>query len=294
MKTGLSLGFILALAGNALAETTDCAALARALQSVGGYEMTALPQGMDEGWCVLDGANLRAAAGDAPELSAERLRLRGSLTSEAPASLEIDIAGLRLSPKLGDKALDDRLRSLVRLQTVDFRLTVAEDAEAGVIALRQGEIRLSGGSELRFNAGVRGKGLSLASFLRGKLISLDLEWRNDGKLLRPVMEIAGERLDKTATGAATVDVSRRALRQLVDTLPAASLPDPSRKALEKLIRVLPQGRGVLTLSFTSDKGMGAIDLASVALSDDPLAAAALERLLQGSMIWADWTPGLAP
>ena len=70
------LALLLALlAGPVAAEPAGCPELAATLERVTGYRVTAPPAGPEAGWCVFDGAVLHASG--APDLAADRLRLRG-------------------------------------------------------------------------------------------------------------------------------------------------------------------------------------------------------------------------
>jgi hypothetical protein len=60
------------------------------------------------------------------------------------------------------------------------------------------------------------------------------------------------------------------------------------------VAALPQGRGRLVLRLEAPQGIGPAGLALAALSDDPLGAEALARLLAGATLTADWQPGLQP
>ncbi len=272
----------------------DCAALTAALGALGGYDLTVPPLGPQDGWCVLDGAALRSDRPGQPALTADRLRLRGSVVGAALVGLEVDLSGLRVAFKAGDVAVDDRLRGLVRLQTADLRLWAGVDPATGVLTLRNGVLALSGGTEVTFAATGTAAALSGAALLSGRLASLDLGWRNDGRLLRPVMEMLGEGLVDSAQGATAVDAARLALRQLVENLPAAALVDDSGDELGQWVAALPQGRGRLVLSLVATDGIGAAQLLVTGLQDDPLGPAALAQVLSGAQVTASWTPGLAP
>lgn len=287
----ISLGLIFSTP--AQAEPATCAALTAVLTSIGGYSLTAPPAGDSEGWCVLDGARLRPD-GDGPNISVETLRVKGEAVDGAPVSIEVDLTGLRISPSLSDRGMDDRLRALFRLQTADLRLSAQRKEAADMLELRDGKVMLSGGTEVTFSADLAGADLSAASLLTGALTQLDLTWKNDGRLLRPAMEAAGEGLVEGASGSAAVDAARGALDKLVDAMPAGVFVGDSQKELAALIPALPQGRGRLVLALTSEDGIGAARLAVAALSDDPLGTSAMARLFAGTQLTADWQPGLAP
>ena len=283
-----------ALARPALAEAVpaDCAALTQGLRTVPGYTLTAPPAGPEGGWCVLDGAVLRSDALENPDVSAERLRLRGTVADGVPVMLEVDMAGLRIRPKAGDRTLDDRVRGLLRLQSADLRLLAVADPATGSMRIETLEVQLSGGTEVQLSAEVAGAGL--ATLATGRLVALDLSLRSDGRLLRPLMALAGESSAPDLTESQAVDAARDALRRGLVALPEAMFRDESRSALERAVTALPQGRGRLTLSLRSDDGIGAARLMMAGLTGDPLAPEALAQLLQGAQVTADWTPGLAP
>lgn len=277
------------LAGAALAEEAPgCGQVLEALSTLQGYQATIPPAGPDQGWCVLDGASFRSQMPGWPDLAADRLRLQQSATE-----MELDLKGLRAAPRPTDREVDDRVRSLMRLQSADLRLRAVHDPEAGVLSISGLRLDLSGGTTLELDAEIRGADLSLASLALGAVTQASLVWRNDGRLMRPVMDLAGEGL-AGSSGTAAVDAARVALAGLVDALPLAAVDDASRKALEEMVRSLPQGRGKLTLAFVSKDGIGATRLAVAALSDDPMSAKALGALFDGATITAAWQPGLAP
>jgi hypothetical protein len=286
--TAEALCLALALALPARAEEALCAGLTAGLRAVPGYQLTAPPAGPEDGWCVLDGATLRSLTPGWPNLHAARLRFRA-----APGEVSLDLSGLRIAPRLGDTTIDERLRALFRLQSAELRLQAVEAPEGGGIEVRNLVLTLSGGTELGLTAGIRGARLDPAALAGGVVTRLDLHWRNDGRFLRPVMELVGARLTG-AEGGAAVDVARDRLAGVLAALPEAALAEDARDELEHMVAALPQGRGRLTLSLTSDDGIGAARLALAVLSGDPFGPQALERLLAGARIEADWQPGLAP
>jgi len=297
-KAAETLALLLALSqGSAVVAqeaAPDCASLTAALRAVPGYELTAPPAGPQSGWCVLDGATLRSLTPGWPNLHAERLRLQGG-----PGRMSLDLAGLRVTPKLGDTTINERLRSLFRLQTADLQLTVVEDVGARQLRLEGVVLRLSGGTELSLEADIKGAGLAPTSLAGGALTRLALEWRNDGRLLRPLMELAGEEITRGkgasgAVGGAAVDAVRKVLTELVEALPEAALAEGTRAELRQAVAALPQGRGRLVLHVASKEGIGAARVALAVMSGNPLGEASLARLLQGAMIDADWQPGITP
>jgi hypothetical protein len=269
-------------------ETVDCGPVTEALTSLEGYQVTFPPNGADQGWCVLDGASFRGEIAGWPDLHADRLRLRQSATE-----VEVDLQGLRATAKASDRDLDERVRALMRLQSADLRLRAMHDAEAGMLSISGLRLDLSGGTRVELDADIKGAGLSPASLALGSVTRANLVWRNDGKLPRPVMDMAGEGV-AGAPGTAAVDAARAALADLVEALPAAVVDDASREALEEVVGSLPQGRGKLTLTFASQDGIGAARLAVAALSGDALSPTTLATLLDGATITAVWQPGLAP
>jgi hypothetical protein len=291
MKSGVAvaaLSFVLT-AGLAVAEERpDCGRISAALTAIEGYQVLIPPAGPDSGWCVLDGASFRSKRAGWPDLATDRLRLRQTATE-----VDLDLQGLRVAPRPEDREIDDRLRSLLRLQSADLRMRALHDPEAGVLSLAGLRLDLSGGTMVELAADIRGANLSPASLALGAVTQARLVWRNDGKLLRPMMDMAGESL-AGAPGDAAVDAARGALAGLVDALPDGVMDDASRKALEAVIGSLPQGRGKLTLTFVSEEGIGAARLAVAALSGEPLSPKAMAALFDGATISAAWQPGLAP
>lgn len=292
MRTAASpLCLILALGATpaARAEAVDCATLTAGLRGLEGYAFSAPPAGPQDGWCVLDGARLASDRPGLPDLSASHLRIRGE--GEPLARLEVEMTDLRVTPRAGDDALDAGLRSMIRLQRADLRLSLVQDA--GTVRLEDAMLRLSGGTELALNADIVADGITLAALALGRVTRAELDWRNDGRLLRPVMESAGERL-VGQPGDAAVAAVRAALAEVLAALPEAALADEARRGLERLVAALPQGRGRLQLVLTAPEGIGAARLALAALSDDPTGPEAMERLFSGATITARWQPGIAP
>jgi hypothetical protein len=295
-KTARILGLALALAlpcplvgaQDKAKDGPDCAALTEWLGAMRGYDLTVPAAAPKDGWCILDGATLRSTTPGLPNLHAHGLRL-----GAAPGGIVLELTGLRVSPKVGDAQIDDRLRSLFRLQTADLSLTAIEDVEAGVLRLEAVTVRLSGGTEIGLEAEIAGAGLAPASLAGGKVTRLALDWRNDGRLLRQVMEMAGHSMGGGEGGVA-VDVARRSLAGLIAALPASALAEGTRGALDQTVAALPQGRGRLSLRLEVPDGIGAARLAVAALSRDPFGPEAMARLFAGASIAADWQAGLAP
>lgn len=282
----LSLAFTAVEA--AAEDAPDCGAMTEVLSTLDSYDVSIPPAAAEDGWCVLDRATFRSQLPGWPDLTTDRLRLRHSTTW-----FELDLKGLRAVPKPSDKKIDDRLRSLMRLQTADLRLRAVHDPEAGVLTLSGLGLELSGGTVLELDGDLKGATLSLSSLLLGAVMRANLVWRSDGKLARPLMDMAGEGL-AGAPGPEAVDAAQRALAALVDALPAAALDDNSRKALLAAVAALPQGRGKLTLTLVSPGGIGSARVAVVSLSGDPMSPEALGTILDGATISAAWQPGLAP
>jgi hypothetical protein len=292
-KSASTLGLILALAPGlpAGAGPLGCEALLAGMQGLDGYVVSVPPAGPQDGWCVLDGALLRGDRPGLPDVTVGRLRVRGE--GVPLARLEVDLADLRVTPRAGDAAFDAGLRSILRLQRADLRLSLVHDAGAGTVTLAGAVLRLSGGTELVLTAEVAAEAMTPAALALGRVTRAELEWRNDGRLLRPLMESAGARLSG-ATGDAAVAALRAALAEGLAALPTDALAEGAGPALTRLIAALPQGRGRLRLGLTSAEGIGAARLALAALSEDPVGAAALGRLFAGATITADWQPGIAP
>jgi hypothetical protein len=290
----LRMAVALALfAGPLAAETpVDCSALVGMVETQSGLQVDAPPAGAEAGWCVLDGARLTGVG--APKITVERLRIRGGSVEGAVTSLDIDAAGLRITPALNDRTIEPWLRDLMRLQTADVHLSARRDEAVDRLVLEGGRLALSGGSELLVDGEIAGAGLSAASIMTGRVTVLDLEWKNDGRTLRPVMQALGERLMPEATGAAAVDAARAGFRTVLEAVPESSLSEDAATALGRFILALPQGRGRVVLGVASDAGIGAAQLGVLALADNPAGPDALARFFAGTRISISWTPGLAP
>jgi hypothetical protein len=287
----LRLAVVLALlAGPVVAEPAPCPDLKAALEAATESRMTAPVAGPVGDWCVFDGAVLQAEG--APDVATARLRLRGQVTDGALTELALEASGVRVKPGFGARDMDPTLRETLRLQTADISFVAVAGPEG--LALRDGELHLSGGTELKAEADVAGAGLSAGGLVAGRLTRLDLDWRNDGKLLRPGMQALGERLVDGARGDAGIDAARLALRHLAMNLPGSLFQEDGQDRLETVLDAMPQGRGRLRLEFRSDKGIGAAQVGMAALSGDPLGPEALARLFDGAQLLVDWTPGIAP
>lgn len=294
--SSLTAAFFLGLSFQAAAETVpaDCLALAAAVQSIGGYRMTAPPAGPEAGWCVLDGAVFQAKKADLPQISADQMRLRGTASEMGLSLIEVSISGLRIRSRIGDRTEGDGLREVLRLQTADLGFQLTLNPAGDTLMVRNVVLRLSGGTELALAADIRGAGLSVASLSGGSLTALELDWRNDGRLLGPVMEQAGMRLDPGLTGDASTGAARSAFAEVVAALPDTIFEEASRAALSRMISALPRGRGRLALSLTTGSGIGASRIILTAFSEDPLGPEAMARLLDGVRIRAVWQAGLGP
>lgn len=294
MAMRLRAGMLLVLlAGPLGAEpAADCAGLVGLVEAATGSSLTAPPAAMDGDWCVLDGAH--STGDEAVRVSVERLRIRGETAGDALLALEIVAEGVRVTPPLNDRDMAGWLRDLLRLQTASVHLALRRDAAGDRLLVEAGRLSLSGGSELILTAEIAGAGLSVASLPAGRVTGLHLEWKNEGRTLRPVLEAMGARLEPGATGTQAVLASRAALTGGIAALPGASLPDDAAEALAGFVTALPQGRGRLVLDLAAEPGIGAVDLGLLALAEEPMAPEALARLFRGAQIGAVWTPGMAP
>ncbi len=293
MSMRLSLALMALLAGPVAGETAaGCDAVAGAVEAFTGLSLSVPPAGMEDGWCVLDGARL---TGDgAPQVSVERLRLAGTEAEGELLSLEIEGAGLRVRPALNDRDMPGWLRDLLRLQSAEVHLLVRRDEATDRLVLEGGRLGLSGGGELLLTAEVAGARLAATSLLAGRMTALHLEWMNDGRTLRPVIEALGAEVEPRTTGTQAVLAARSALLSVVEAVPEGSLPEADAEALAGFIAALPQGRGRLVLDIGSETGIGAAQLGLLALAKDPSGPEALARLFAGAQIGASWTPGLRP
>ena len=282
--------------GRAGAETAvgpaGCADLTAVVEAAVGGDLTMPPAAAQDGWCVLDGA--RSVGDAAVRVSVETLRVRGEAAGEELLSLELVGKGVRVTPALNGRDLPGWLRDLLRLQSAEVDLSLRHDEAGNRLLLERGHLGLSGGSELVLTGEIAGAGLSAAPLVTGRVTALTVDWKNDGRTLRPVMEAMGAGLEPEATGTKAVLAARKALSGLVEAVPQGSLPDDSADALSALIAALPQGRGRLLLTVGSDSGIGMAQLGFLALSDDPLGSEALARLFSGVAVGASWTPGISP
>jgi hypothetical protein len=282
----VALGLALGGAAPVSAQDDGCAALLQGLADLPGYRLEAPPLPPDpQGWCILDGARLYSDRPGWPSLAVDRLRLR---LTDALVVVEARGLGARAAP--ADRQMDDRLRDLIRLQAADLRLVARHDPMAGVVRLEEALLTLSSGAELRLTGLMRAEGLSSGALAAGLLQDLALDWRNDGRILRPVLELLGQPLPP---GDLALEAGRARLVAAIAALPDAAVSEDSRRALERLAADLPQGRGRLTLRLAGP-GIGAPAALRALIGGDPFGPVALERLFSGARLTADWRPGLAP
>ncbi len=288
----LRLGLLLILlAGPVAAGPAGCDLLISSVEAGTGLLLNAPPAGMQDGWCVLDGAS---AAGEGLRISAEKLRLRGEAEAGQLLALEVTGQGLRVAPTLGNRDMAGWLRDLLRLQSASVHLALRRDEAGDRLLVEQGLLNLSGGAELLLTGEVAGAELAGASLLTGRVIGLHLEWKSDGRTLRPLVEALGAKLEPGAEGPMAVLAARGALSGVIKAMPGESLPEEASTALQGFVAALPQGRGRLVLDLAAPTGIGAAQLGLLALAEDPTSAQALARLFSGTQITANWTPGLSP
>lgn len=286
MRLRLGLALVVGLAGRILAEPASCDRLGQEIRGLAG--LTAPPSGMEDGWCVLDGAR---TGGEGLRIAVERLRVRGEVVQDRLTRFSLVAKGLRARPALDDRDMPDWLRDAMRLQSAEVHLILARDEAADRLRLEFGQVKLSGGAEAVVLAEVAGAEIAPDALLRGRLTRLHVQWTNDGRTLRPVMEAGGARLQPGATGDAAVLATRSLLQALVAAMPEASLQAADAKALEAFIRAMPQGRGRLVVNVRSDEGISAVELGLLALARDPTGPEALARLFAGTAVSAKWKPG---
>lgn len=292
MRLRLGIALAVALMGPAAAAPIGCPELGEIVAAITGYRLTVPPAPNVEGWCIADCAVLRADG--RPKMTVERLHLTGTEFDGKPDSLSLVVGGLRVEPALGDRTMDPRLRAALRLQSLDMMVKVRRSKAFDGLEVRGGVIALSGGTEVLIEADLKDADFVPGSALVSMLRALDLEWKNDGRLLRPAMEAAGERLQEGATANAAVEATRELLRVVIGSLPKDSLTGDTADELVSLVEAMPQGRGRVILSFESDGGIGVAQLALAALGKEPTGPDALARLFAGARLTVDWKPGIAP
>jgi hypothetical protein len=282
----------LVLAQPVAAEPAGCPMLIAALEGATGLALSAPPAPDVAGWCVLDG--FRSSGDSAVRVSAEVLRLRGETVGDGLVALEVEAAGLRVTPALGNRDMPDWLRDLLRLQSAELRVDLRRDEDENLLVLDLAQLRLSGGGELLLKGKIAGAELSAPSLLTGRLTELYLEWQNDGRTLRPILEAWGARLQPGATGTEAVLAARSKLESIVAAMPEGSQLDGLPDGVDGFIAALPQGRGRLLMVAGSDNGIGAVELGRLALAKDPTGPEALARFFAGTRVSIAWTAGLNP
>jgi hypothetical protein len=277
-----------------VAQDTGCGTVVAGLQRfVAGYELTDPRPVLVEGWCRIDGAVFKGKAKDAPEIRAKTLRLRGVGVNGALTALEVEATGIKVAPKIGDRAMDARMRSFLRLQTAELALSADWDKDADVLAIRELVLTLPGRNRLTLSARIEGADLSGASaLLGGAVTSLGLELVTDGRVARPVVQALGTRLvpEGADEGQAVLAV-RALLGEVVEAMPAATLDRESRFALSAMVAGLPQTTGTLKLVLAAEDGISPARVALNGLRKEPLSKAALATLFEGVTLSADWAPG---
>lgn len=292
LKVGLVLATLAVPVGaQTVPEPASCAGLEKLVEAATGLDLIAPAAASPDGWCVMDGT--RSALGEV-RVSAERLRLRGATLDAGLVALEIEAAGLRVAPALNNRHMPDWVRDLLQLQSADLQLALRRDEAGDRLLVERIHLVMSGGGELYLTGEVAGAELAMASLMTGHLTRLQVEWQNDGRTLRPVIEALGAEVQSGAQGTEAVLAARQALQDLIAALPADSLPDDGRTALHAFVEALPQGRGRLAVDVVSDRGIGAAQLGLIAMSDDPTGSATLQRVFAGTKVSAHWSPGLAP
>lgn len=274
----------------------DCAAFVRRLQGIGGgYQLANAQPVLADGWCQLDGATLRGKATSVPDISARALRVRGVGLGGDMTSLEVQALGVKAAPRIGDRGMDDRLRSFLRMQTADVAFRVDWNREADMLELREGVLSLPGRNRLTLGADIKGTDLSSgASLFVGAVTALDLQLVTDGRIARPMMEMAGERmLPKGADKGEAVAAVRDMLVGVVEAMPGEVLDQKGRFALATMLAGLPQTTGTMRLALRSERGISAAQVAVNGLRANPLHPRALATLFRGVELTIDWQPGAA-
>ncbi len=279
------------------ASKADCSALVAGLGGMSGNrELQDARPVESEGWCRIDGAMLRGMTDEVPNILASTVRMRGTALGGDLTALEVEITGLKLAPKIGDRVMDDRLRSFLRLQTADVAFSAVWNKEADLLVIRNFVLSLPGRNRLSLNAEIPGADMSAATaLLGGRVTVLEVELVTDGRIARPVMQMAGERLlPAGADPDDAVAAVRTRLARVVEAMPVAVLDGEGKFALTALLAGLPQTTGTLRLTLWAEDGISAARLALNGLRQDPLAPQALAALFEGVALTADWQPGAAP
>jgi hypothetical protein len=140
---------------------------------------------------------------------------------------------------------------------------------------------------------VEGANLSAATtLLGGRLTALNFTLVTDGRVTRPLVQMAGERMlpEDADPGDAPAAV-RALLTEVVEAVPPASLDGEGKFELNALVAGLPQATGTLRLGVSSKDGISAARLALFGLIDDPKDKTAVSKLFEGVEIDAKWEEG---
>lgn len=279
------------LAGPVGAETAPaaCDEVVALVTGVVG-DLVVPPQAAQDGWCVLDGAR---SSGEV-RISTEALRVRGERLDDRLVALEVEGEGLRVAPALNNRDMPGWLRDLLRLQTAYVRVLLRRDDEADLLQVEHCDLTLGDGTRLSLMATVEGSELDPKTLPAGRVTDLHFEFRHNGRLFQPIMEALGNGVWENASGSRKTDFGRTRLLGVVGALNQGAVSEETAGELGRFVRSLPEARGLLVVNVSSEAGIGAAQLALLALAKDPTGPEALERFLAGTQVSASWTPGWTP
>jgi hypothetical protein len=304
-----ALAVMSSMAGNAAAEDmtpASCAALWSGVPAlVGGYELNQSVMVEQAGWCFVQGVALLGQKVNQPNISMATLRVRGDGLAQTVApdggfrELEVDATGLRVAPKISDRGISDKLRTYLRVQVADVSFVIRWNAQTGAVQLRQFQLALADGTKVTLGADIEGAQLgslqaAQLSLLVARLTAMDLAMVTKGQGMRPLVEaVAQEMVPKDTVPGRAIEAARRVVLSGVDVLPDAAFDGPSKSALRDWVEALPQPAGKLVIALRAEVGIGAVQVALAAMTDNPTSAAALEAVFSGATVRVDWQPGAA-
>jgi hypothetical protein len=217
---------------------------------------------VDGGWCAFDGAGWETAGEFGQRISIETLRLRGAGLERlaafgAPDRLEIEIAGLRLIPKLPDPRTAWVFEVQTRRNDTRVSLNLSFDAATRTVRLERAEAWFWPGNRVAMTAEIAGLDMTSPDAMGASLAALDLRAaevvvETSGLFeYLALMPLATQFLPEEGDIGAAAEVAKAEAIALLDTLPPAMLQPGAKDALTAAIGALPAPSGTLTLTATT-------------------------------------------
>ncbi len=206
-------------------------------------------------------------------------------------SLDLEIAGYRFQPLIGDAWWDYLYGLQARRQNVDARLSVEWDLPEGRLTVAEISLDFPGENLVAASWTVDGLGLPALSGQQSelsaiRLVELMANISNSGYLDSLVFAPLGALLNDGSDPAERMAELKQMATGFVAILPTSFLPEDSQRALLALIQDAPFPWGDLSLDLNGD--IAASDLLELGLAGDPLAAFA--RAFRNARLDIDYRP----